>query len=110
MKFDEDGNHYFVSSDGVGPAEGFNFVSSAHVNQDDLEERILYVTFSDGYLADFASKDVAGELDDYLIELDGVEDVFWEDREYFQICYEENTDLAELIKNLDQKVKDLSKV
>ncbi|MBI5066110.1 hypothetical protein HZA97_07785 [Candidatus Woesearchaeota archaeon] len=108
MKFDEDGKHYFVSPEGVAAADGFDFVNSAWADQDDLEHRMMYITFRDGYLADFASEEVAEELGDCLNEIGGIEDVDWEDRELFCIHYGAKISPEELIKKIDQRVTELS--
>ncbi len=108
MDFDEEGKHYFVDSEHVWAADDFEFVSSAYVNREDLTDRILYVTFSDGFLADFDSEEVASDVDNRLKDLNGISDVYQEDREFFHFFYEQGTDLADLVKRIDAKLKELS--
>lgn len=108
LEFDEEGFYYFVESEHVSEAENYNFISSAYIHKDDFEDRVLYVEFKDGYLADFKSEAVAENLDERLKEVDGVEDVDWEDRELFNIYYKEGQNIHDLVKRIDAKVTELS--
>lgn len=108
LRFDEEGLHYFVDSGHVSEAEGYKFISSAYVDKEDFEDRLLYVEFRDGYLGDFQSERVANELDEKLRKVQGVEDAYWEDREFFHITYGEGQKIPELIKRIDSKVTELS--
>lgn len=110
LEFDKEGMHYFVDSSHVWEADSYNYVSSAYVRKDDFKDRILHVEFKDGYLADFRSETIAGELDERLREVKGIEEVYWEDRELFQITYKEGQLIQELIKKIDAKITKLSKL
>ncbi|MBW2995100.1 hypothetical protein KY312_02005 [Candidatus Woesearchaeota archaeon] len=108
LQFDEDGCHYFVNSKDLCEAKGYKFVARAHVENDSLQDRILYVTLKNGWIGDFASEDVVMETDRNLDRVEGVEETYWEDREYFHITYEKDQDLPELIKRIDAKLDELS--
>jgi len=108
LKFDEEGFHYFVNSGHVFEAEGYNFICSAYIHEDDFKDRILCIEFKDGYLADFQDEGIADALDERLREIPGVDDVYWEDQELFNITYKEGQAIPELIKKIDAKVTELS--
>jgi len=108
LKFDEEGFHYFVESSHVSNAKGYNFINSAYVHENNFKDRILYVVFRDGYLADFGSEIIADLLDDKLREIEGIEGVYWEDRELFNITYKEGQSIKKLINTIDKKVTELS--
>ncbi|MBT5023409.1 hypothetical protein HOK51_10975 [Candidatus Woesearchaeota archaeon] len=111
--FDEEGDCYLVNSGHVSEAKGYEFVSSAYVSEEDFDEgkRVLYVEFRDGYLGDFKSDAVARDLDEKLAEMEGFEDIYWEDREFFHFTYKaDQTDLKGLVKQIDKKVIELSKL
>lgn len=108
LTFDEEGFHYFVDSGHVWQAEGYEFVSSAYVHQEDVKDRILYVVFKDGFLADLNSEEIAEQLDEKLKKIQGVESVLWEDRELFNITFKEGQSVQELIKRIDSKMLELS--
>lgn len=112
MDFDADGFHYFVDAGTIAAAaEGYDFVCSACVSKGDVEngKRIIYVTFRDGYLGDFASEDVADELDKGLMKIKGVAEVNWEDREFFSISYGEGQKIEDIVRRVDKKVAELAK-
>lgn len=108
LEFDEEGFHSFVDSGHVSEAEDYSFVSSAYVCKDDFEDRVLYVEFRDGYLADFQSEAITDEVDERLKEVEGVEDVYWEDRELFNLTYQEGLSIPDLIKRIDAKMVEIS--
>jgi len=108
LVFDEEGLHYLVDSEHVSEAEGYEFISSAYVDKEDLKDRKLYITFRDGYLSDFNSEDIARDLDDHLGKVDGIEKSYQEDREFFEITFEEGQDIPALIKKIDAAVTELS--
>jgi hypothetical protein len=108
LEFDEEGFHSFVDSGHVSEAESYSFVSSAYVSKDDFQDRILYVEFRDGYLADFRSEEIAEIVDERLQEVEGIKHVYWEDRELFNLTYQEGQSIPDLIRRIDAKMIELS--
>lgn len=72
--------------------------------------RVLYVEFRNAYVGDFQSEEAAMDLNRSLEKVEGVEDVNWEDREFFHIFYKEGVSLLELLKRIDEKVTEVSKI
>lgn len=109
LKFDEEGFHYFMNSEHVWQADGYEFISSAYICEEDYRDRVLYITFKDGFLADFSSEEIVEQLDEKLKKIRGVESVLWEDRELFNITFREGELIPDLIKRIDKKMVELSK-
>jgi len=106
--FDAKGRHYFVDAESVTQADGYEFISTAWVDQEDFEDRTLHVEFRDGYLGDFESESIAQDFDERLQEMPEIEEVYHEDREYVQVTYAEGQDLPTLIQRIDARITELS--
>jgi len=102
-KFDGDGFHRFDIP------EEFNFIVEAYITREDFEDRMLYIEFYDGYLADFEDESIADKLDEKLKTVEGIENVHWEDRELFRMIYAEGNQIKDLLKRIDERITNLSK-
>lgn len=87
----------------------FDFIEWISIDEEDYKEWIIKITFRDGYLADFISEDIAEELDEYLHEIDWVEEVYWEDREYFHITHDQTQTIMEMAEKIEDEMNKLSR-